>query len=145
LRSFCEALDLPPPCPSRTCPEGFILNRLTVKGSLVRGVNDKVIGFTVNGRGHPISARKSIAIVDDETNIVNSITHHLKKEGFRVKEYYDGASLLSCLNTILRESLEKRLDNKIEQGCYCPCSGNGENPGDDDILNYSPPYSRQTV
>ncbi len=38
---------------------------------------------------------KLIAIVDDEPDIVELITHHLKKEGFRVKEFYDGENLLS--------------------------------------------------
>jgi DNA-binding response OmpR family regulator len=44
---------------------------------------------------------KLIAVVDDEPDIVELITHHLKKERFGVKEFYDGASLLSYLNTTL--------------------------------------------
>ena len=44
---------------------------------------------------------KLIAVVDDEPDIVELITHHLKKERFGVKEFYDGASLLSYLNTAL--------------------------------------------
>ena len=38
---------------------------------------------------------KLIAVVDDEPDIVELITHHLKKEGFRTKEFYDGESLLN--------------------------------------------------
>ena len=44
---------------------------------------------------------KLIAVVDDEPDIVKLITHHLKKERFGVKEFYDGTSLLSYLNTTL--------------------------------------------
>ena len=44
---------------------------------------------------------KLIAVVDDEPDIVELITHHLKKERFGVKEFYDGTSLLSYLNTTL--------------------------------------------
>jgi len=38
---------------------------------------------------------KLIAVVDDEPDIVELITHHLKKEGFRTKGFYDGESLLN--------------------------------------------------
>ncbi len=44
---------------------------------------------------------KLIAVVDDEPDIVELIAHNLKKEKFRVKEFYDGASLLSYLDTTL--------------------------------------------
>jgi len=44
---------------------------------------------------------KVIAIVDDEPDIVELITHHLKKEGFKVREFYDGESFL----TFLRDNL----------------------------------------
>jgi DNA-binding response OmpR family regulator len=44
---------------------------------------------------------KLIAVVDDEPDIVELIAHHLKKERFGVKEFYDGASLLSYLDTTL--------------------------------------------
>ena len=44
---------------------------------------------------------KLIAVVDDEPDIVKLITHNLKKERFGVKEFYDGTSLLSYLNTTL--------------------------------------------
>ncbi|MCK4307717.1 response regulator transcription factor [candidate division WOR-3 bacterium] len=38
---------------------------------------------------------KLVAIVDDEPDIVELITHHLEKEGFKVKGFYDGENLLS--------------------------------------------------
>ncbi|MCK4359978.1 MAG: response regulator [Candidatus Cloacimonetes bacterium] len=44
---------------------------------------------------------KLIAIVDDEPDIVELIAHHLKKENYKVKEFYDGESLLSYLKTNL--------------------------------------------
>lgn len=44
---------------------------------------------------------KLIAVVDDEPDIVELIAHHLKKEKFRVKEFYDGESLLSYIETNL--------------------------------------------
>jgi DNA-binding response OmpR family regulator len=44
---------------------------------------------------------KLIAVVDDEPDIVELVTHNLKKEGFRVKEIYDGQSLFSFLRTTL--------------------------------------------
>jgi len=40
---------------------------------------------------------KLIAVVDDEPDIVELITHHLKKEGFKVREFYDGESLLTFI------------------------------------------------
>ena len=44
---------------------------------------------------------KLIAVVDDEPHIVELITHNLKRESFKVKELYDGTSLLSYLKTTL--------------------------------------------
>jgi len=44
---------------------------------------------------------KLIAVVDDEPDIVELIAHHLKKENFRVKEFYDGENLLSYIETNL--------------------------------------------
>ncbi len=38
---------------------------------------------------------KLVAVVDDEPDIVELITHHLEKEGFKVKGFYDGEGLLS--------------------------------------------------
>lgn len=44
---------------------------------------------------------KLIAVVDDEPDIVELITHHLKKEGFKVREFYDGEGFLTFIkNTI---------------------------------------------
>lgn len=40
---------------------------------------------------------KLIVVVDDEPDIVELMTHHLKKENFRVKSFYDGETLLSYL------------------------------------------------
>ncbi len=42
---------------------------------------------------------RAIAFVDDEPDIVRLIAHHLKKEGFKVKEFYSGSDLLSYLKT----------------------------------------------
>jgi DNA-binding response OmpR family regulator len=42
---------------------------------------------------------KLIAVVDDEPDIVELVTHHLEKEKFTVKKFYDGTSLLSYLKT----------------------------------------------
>jgi len=44
-----------------------------------------------------ITMNKLIAVVDDEPDIVELITHHLKKEGFKVREFYDGESLLTFI------------------------------------------------
>ncbi|MCK4694119.1 MAG: response regulator [Candidatus Cloacimonetes bacterium] len=44
---------------------------------------------------------KSIAIVDDEQDIVELITYHLKKEKFKVNEFYDGESLLSYIENYI--------------------------------------------
>ncbi|MCD6472113.1 response regulator transcription factor [Candidatus Aerophobetes bacterium] len=46
---------------------------------------------------------KLIAVVDDEPDIVELITHHLKKEGFRTKDFYDGESLLNFVKITLPE------------------------------------------
>lgn len=37
---------------------------------------------------------KLIAVVDDEEDIVDLITHHLEKEKFKVEPFYDGESIL---------------------------------------------------
>ena len=44
---------------------------------------------------------KLIAVVDDEADIVELITHHLKKEGSKVKGFYDGESLLTFITNTL--------------------------------------------
>lgn len=48
---------------------------------------------------------KLIAIVDDEPDIVELIAHHLKKEKFKVEEFYDGESLLSYVKTELPDMI----------------------------------------
>lgn len=40
---------------------------------------------------------KLIAVVDDEPDIVELITHHLKKEGFKVRGFFDGERLLTFI------------------------------------------------
>ncbi|MCD6107844.1 MAG: response regulator [Caldisericaceae bacterium] len=40
---------------------------------------------------------KLIVVVDDEPDIVELMTHHLKREKFKVKSFYDGETLLSYL------------------------------------------------
>jgi DNA-binding response OmpR family regulator len=42
---------------------------------------------------------KLIAVVDDEPDIVELLTHHLEKEKFTVKKFYEGTSLLAYLKT----------------------------------------------
>ena len=44
---------------------------------------------------------KLIAVVDDEPDIVELITHHLKKEGFKVREFYDGEGFLAFITNTL--------------------------------------------
>jgi DNA-binding response OmpR family regulator len=46
-------------------------------------------------------ADKTIAIVDDEEDIVELVSHHLKREGFLVKEFYKGRDFFSYLNSII--------------------------------------------
>jgi len=46
-------------------------------------------------------AEKVIAIVDDEEDIVELVSHHLKREGYRVKEFYNGRDFLSFLESII--------------------------------------------
>lgn len=40
---------------------------------------------------------KLIAVVDDEQDIVDLITHHLEKERFKVEPFYDGESILEYI------------------------------------------------
>ena len=42
-----------------------------------------------------------IAIVDDEEDIVELVSHHLKREGFKVKEFYNGRDFLSYIESII--------------------------------------------
>ena len=44
---------------------------------------------------------KLIAVVDDEPDIVELITHHLKKESFKVRGFYDGENLLTFIKNNL--------------------------------------------
>jgi two-component system phosphate regulon response regulator PhoB/two-component system alkaline phosphatase synthesis response regulator PhoP len=44
---------------------------------------------------------KLIAVVDDEPDIVELVAHNLKKENFKVEEFYDGLSLLTFVETTL--------------------------------------------
>ena len=46
-------------------------------------------------------AEKVIAIVDDEEDIVELVSHHLKREGLRVKEFYNGRQFLLFLESII--------------------------------------------
>ncbi len=43
---------------------------------------------------------KLIAIVDDEEDIVELVSHHLKREGFKVKEFHNGRDFLSYLESV---------------------------------------------
>lgn len=42
-----------------------------------------------------------IAIVDDEEDIVELVSHHLKREGFKVKEFYNGRDFLSYIESVV--------------------------------------------
>jgi DNA-binding response OmpR family regulator len=44
---------------------------------------------------------KVIAIVDDEEDIVELVSHHLKREGFKVKEFHNGRDFLLYIESIL--------------------------------------------
>jgi two-component system response regulator ChvI len=44
------------------------------------------------------TVRKNIALVDDDRNILTSVSMLLEAEGFQVKTYADGASALEGLN-----------------------------------------------
>jgi len=46
-------------------------------------------------------AEKTVVIVDDEEDIVELVSHHLKREGFLVKEFYKGRDFFSYLESIL--------------------------------------------
>ncbi|MCD6363988.1 MAG: response regulator transcription factor [Synergistetes bacterium] len=43
--------------------------------------------------------RKTIAVVDDEEDIVELISYNLKREGFDVRGFYDGESFISSLKS----------------------------------------------
>ena len=44
--------------------------------------------------------RKLIAVVDDEKDILNLITHHLKREGYQVKPFQSGKDFLLYINSV---------------------------------------------
>ncbi len=44
---------------------------------------------------------KLIVVVDDEPDIVELITHHFNKEGFKVRGFYDGESVLAFVKNAL--------------------------------------------
>jgi DNA-binding response OmpR family regulator len=44
---------------------------------------------------------KVVAIVDDEEDIVNLVSHHLKREGYKVKEFQNGRDFLLFLESIV--------------------------------------------
>lgn len=43
---------------------------------------------------------KLITIVDDEEDIVKLVSHHLKREGFKVKEFHNGRDFLSYIESV---------------------------------------------
>ena len=44
---------------------------------------------------------KVIAVVDDEEDIVELVSHHLKRDGFKVKEFYNGRDFLSYIKSVI--------------------------------------------
>ncbi len=46
-------------------------------------------------------SEKLITIVDDEEDIVELVSHHLKREGFKVKEFHNGRDFLSYIESIM--------------------------------------------
>lgn len=44
---------------------------------------------------------KLITIVDDEEDIVKLVSHHLKREGFKVKEFHNGRDFLSYIESVV--------------------------------------------
>ncbi len=44
---------------------------------------------------------KVVAIVDDEEDIVNLVSHHIKREGYKVKEFHNGRDFLLFLESIV--------------------------------------------
>lgn len=43
---------------------------------------------------------KLVAVVDDEKDILNLITHHLKREGYQVKPFQNGKDFLLYINSV---------------------------------------------
>lgn len=46
-------------------------------------------------------SEKLITIVDDEEDIVELVSHHLKREGFKVKEFHNGRDFLSYVGSVV--------------------------------------------
>ena len=46
-------------------------------------------------------SEKLITIVDDEEDIVKLLSHHLKREGFKVKEFHNGRGFLSYVSSVV--------------------------------------------
>ncbi|MCH7519110.1 MAG: response regulator transcription factor [Candidatus Dadabacteria bacterium] len=46
-------------------------------------------------------SEKLITIVDDEEDIVELVSHHLKREGFKVKEFHNGRDFLSFIESVM--------------------------------------------
>ncbi len=46
-------------------------------------------------------SEKVVAIVDDEEDIVNLVSHHIKREGYKVKEFHNGRDFLLFLESIV--------------------------------------------
>lgn len=44
---------------------------------------------------------KVVAIVDDEKDILNLVSHHLKREGFKVKEFLNGKDFLLFIESVM--------------------------------------------
>ena len=44
---------------------------------------------------------KLITIVEDEEDIVKLVSHHLKREGFKVKEFHNGRDFLSYIGSVV--------------------------------------------
>lgn len=44
---------------------------------------------------------KVIAVVDDEEDIVELVSHHLKRDGFKVKKFHNGRDFLSYIKSVL--------------------------------------------
>lgn len=44
---------------------------------------------------------KVVAIVDDEKDILDLVSHHLKREGFRVKEFLNGKDFLMFVDSVV--------------------------------------------
>jgi DNA-binding response OmpR family regulator len=63
-----------------------------------RGVGcDDRLGRATNGQGSSMKEKSTIALVDDERNILTSLSIALEAEGYKVRTYNDGAAALEAL------------------------------------------------